>query len=492
MKFFAQIIIAVLLFSSALLAQQADVQLISPIDGKEVYIDDVDFHFKYLAGETGQEDATCVLSIDDSPVATILAKNQVDAYFNSKTVASGNRVWSVSCNGIDSSHQTFYKKPQAAAIELISPNDSLSTFDSDIVFKFRYYAGETGNDTAQCYLNIAYQQRGPLTLPSGETGEIEITQIPKRDYEWYISCDNITSQTRMLSAMHFIPASVESLSPEVGAVFNHNNPEFDFIYRAGTSGPKEAVCNLVVYPFREATLNATDGVKTTFSTSGLKNGTQYWYAECNFGTEHYATSGDAREFTITKDSPKENISEGQNQSEPQGDGGEPIVPEMPQAVLIAPTTASINQQVQIKLLGKDGNPISNATVQAILASGSTLPIFTDENGVAIFTAPSSPMSISYIVVGYELAQAPFTNIVFATPNQTQPQTPEKNQSTSQIAPPPDNTYTNFVIIFAVLALVAGAYFLFFKPKPKKPVAEDEASVGQSKPAPPPSPTTEEN
>ncbi|MFH0927679.1 MAG: hypothetical protein V1822_03805 [Candidatus Micrarchaeota archaeon] len=482
-QFFA---ISLLLLISLLAAQTpSSMQLVSPINQKQIYSDSVEFHFLYNKGDSGPVQTACILSIDGSPIATISAQFNQDVFYTSTSIPSGIHSWSVECNGESSQNETFERQPQAASVELIFPKNGTLTKDSGMEFNFTYHAADEGNGTAQCYLNIGYTQLGPLSLPSEQEGTIEITDLPRRIYEWYVTCDQFKSAIYTLEAQATVAPAVEPVSPQVGAVFNTTNPSFDFIYDAGTEGPQQAECNLIIYPFREGSISAISGERTSITAHNISAGKQLWYVECNRGIGSYVTTGEAREFIISSNA-SSSIGEENNSAQNQSLNST-APPATAQAVLIAPPRANTGESIQLKLLDKNGQPISGAQIKIIPSSGQPQVLTTGQNGTVSFSS-GSPMSFSYQVEGYELAQSPFTNVVYEPAQAEQNSTPAQGGAQNPPSQPPasapsEGTGILYAIVAAILIVLAiGAYFAFAKKPSKKEKGASEKAEDINRPS----------
>lgn len=451
-------------------ANNSSITLISPIDSKQLYVEQpADFYFTYLNSQLTGE-TTCVLSIDDTPVATITAPHNSTLKYSSNIIDYGTHTWSVNCNGTISNTQNFEIIPSlmyqnsTPKVRLLSPDNQTILNSTDVDFIF-IYESNTQNETASCYLKIGQSTLGPLELPSNTQGVITIEDIPKRGFKWHVVCNDVDSETYSLSYGEPIPPSIEVLSPKVSESLDHNNPQFWFVYNSGDFGPKEATCSLVFYSFATSqavfggTTQAFDSTPTKIEASNLEeNSTYFWYVECNReDMEYYTTSGDALELFITSNKTKihnqTNVgNETQNQTQ------------IKTATLFAPTSAFLNDTIILQLYDDNG-PIPNVSIRVISSHGDLKYVRTSQNGSATFSL-SIPDSYFYDVVGYKLSSEVFTNVLMNNSISNQ-----GSQSTAQDEETDILFYA--VPLVSILIMVFAAYLLFGR-KPKTPkTAEDD-------------------
>lgn len=201
----------------------------------------------------------------------------------------GAHTWQIQCilqettaqkSVLNSETRTFYVG-NAPNVTLVSPESGILTKNTTHEFVFSYDRGDFGAETASCYLHIRGKDLGPLSLPSGETGTIEIDDMQKEVFEWYVVCDGIQSEKRLLLIEPEKYTQLNITYPNELEQTNDTSPKFEFLYQQGDGAPKEVSCNLVLNSkVSEYWANISDGESTFLQAQNLTVGNNYWFIEC--------------------------------------------------------------------------------------------------------------------------------------------------------------------------------------------------------------------
>ncbi|MFA5108758.1 MAG: hypothetical protein WC492_04485 [Candidatus Micrarchaeia archaeon] len=88
---------------------------------------------------------------------------------------------------------------QNASVEIVSPINGEYILDKDVSFKFIYHPGENDLQTANCYLKLQGKKGiGPLEVPVETEGQIDITDMPRGNFIWYMDCNGYFSSPYLL------------------------------------------------------------------------------------------------------------------------------------------------------------------------------------------------------------------------------------------------------------------------------------------------------
>ena len=88
---------------------------------------------------------------------------------------------------------------QNASVEIVSPGNGEYILDKDVSFKFIYHPGENDLKTANCYLKLQGKRGiGPLEVPVETEGQIDITDMPRGNFIWYMDCNGYYSSPYLL------------------------------------------------------------------------------------------------------------------------------------------------------------------------------------------------------------------------------------------------------------------------------------------------------
>jgi hypothetical protein len=189
---------------------------------------------------------------------------------------------------------------EAPNVTLVSPANSMLTKNTTHEFIFGYNMGDYGAEVADCYLHIRGNELGPLSLPTGSRGTIEINDLPREVLEWQVICNGVESEKRMLLIEPDKYTNVSIIYPQDLEQANSTSQKFEFIYNQGDNAPKNASCNLVISSkMTEYWVNATDGERAIIEAQNLSYGKNYWFIECWGGQNKSFAQSNERILEIT-------------------------------------------------------------------------------------------------------------------------------------------------------------------------------------------------
>ncbi|PIT83924.1 hypothetical protein COU37_05560 [Candidatus Micrarchaeota archaeon CG10_big_fil_rev_8_21_14_0_10_45_29] len=211
-------IFAIFILPSLLFA--ASLELVSPTAGVGVE-NSANFMVSLISNQTSVQLA-CGLYIDGALTSATSIYDE-DGIFtfrevNLTSLTNGSHKWMAICNSTLSefpleviSPETLITKGKFATVTLISPQNNTETTNRDITFSFQYEENDFGKETAECYFYANNDKRlGPLMLPSGEVGSININDIFLGEYNWSVKCDGIRSGTHRLLILKEQPAPAQN------------------------------------------------------------------------------------------------------------------------------------------------------------------------------------------------------------------------------------------------------------------------------------------
>ncbi|MFH1306719.1 MAG: hypothetical protein ABIH83_03655 [Candidatus Micrarchaeota archaeon] len=289
-------ILSLSLFAGDYFPEALEIEILSPPDG---------YMLNNISGENWTEitavfkinasidEWNCVLFVDDIQVeGTAKEFEELEGGELSLSIPrelideKGFHPWNIQCtkdeHNITSHMQTIFSG-NVPTVELVSPAHELKTKNTTIEFQFIYHKTDFGRNVSECYINVRGNERGPLQLPDGETGIIEIINIPKGVfYPWYVTCDGFQSDTWIIAVEPDKFNNITILSPKENETINYSNPRFVFIYQNGDWAPEEANCKLIINSLiqNHSTITNNGKLASIDTWEADEERQYYWFIEC--------------------------------------------------------------------------------------------------------------------------------------------------------------------------------------------------------------------